>query len=62
MLKIDKTCSTEEQCQQIKKIIIRKKKSMPEKEMENYEILEIVVDIFIDFDIRLAKIENTLYQ
>ncbi|MCK5559585.1 MAG: hypothetical protein KAJ51_03290 [Thermoplasmata archaeon] len=62
MQKIDRTCSTEEQCQQIKKIIIRKKKSMPEKEIEFYEILEIVTDIFIDFETRLAKIEKTLFQ
>ncbi len=62
MLKIDRTCSTEEQCQQIKKSIIRKKKLLPEKEIELYEILDTVADIFIDFEKRLAKIENTLYQ
>ena len=62
MLKIDRTCSIEEQCQQIKKIIVRKKKSIPEKEIENYEIFETFIDIFIDFEARLSKIENTLYQ
>ena len=62
MINIDRTCSTEEQCQQIKKIIVRKKKSIPEKEIENYEIFETFIDIFIDLEKRLAKMENTLYQ
>ena len=60
MINIDRTCSIEEQCQQIKRSIIQKKRSMPEKEI--CEILETVVNICIDLEKRLAKIENTLYQ
>jgi hypothetical protein len=62
MINIDRTCSIEEQCQQIKSSVIQKKRSMPEKDIEIYEILEVVANIFIDFDSRLTKIENTLYQ